>query len=239
MDVTDSVAEWETLSRWERAQLGRALRRLGWSYGEIIKVIPVPKGTLANWCREIDLVDDQKQAIIDRTGSRRGVPRDTQRKRRAETNRIQEEAGKIARAHMDDPFWVAGTVMYWAEGNKVGRRLGLANSDPRALRLFVEWTRTYHSAEAEFVLKLNLHEGNDEAGARSFWEKTLGLTGVEFHRTFIKPEGTGHRKNHLGQGVCLVRVRRSTDALIRTLAWIDSLAGEWRLGRLLTSPPGR
>lgn len=37
------------LSRWERAEVGRALRRLGWTYGEIRQVIAVPKGTVLNW----------------------------------------------------------------------------------------------------------------------------------------------------------------------------------------------
>lgn len=72
--------------------MGRALRRLGWSYGEIRDLIPVPKGTLSNWCRDIRLSDEAVQAIKDRAGSRVGVPRDTQRKRHAEIDRIRSDA---------------------------------------------------------------------------------------------------------------------------------------------------
>ena len=230
---------WDKLSPWERAQLGRAIRQLGWSYGEIMTVVPVPKSTLANWCRNVMITPEQGNAILTRTGSRKGVPRDTQRMRRSEVEKIRSEATSYAITHLDDPQWIAGTVMYWAEGSKVGRQLGLANSDPRALRLFIEWTRRYHNPAADFVLKLNLHLDNDERAARRYWESATNLPGVAFHRTFIKPEGTGHRKNHLTHGVALIRMRRSTDAWIRTLAWIDVLAGEWTPGRLLSSPPGR
>jgi hypothetical protein len=74
-----------------------------------------------------------------------------------------------------DSFWMAGVVMYWAEGTKAKPRLELTNSDERALRLFIAWTQRYHSPYAEFVLELHLHEGNDDKRARSHWAATLGL----------------------------------------------------------------
>jgi len=123
-----------------------------------------------------------------------------------------------------EPLWVAGTSLYWAEGAKTSNRLSLANSDPRALRLFIRWLNVYLAPNASFVLKLNLHLDNDEAAARAYWASELNLRDVAFYKTFIKPDGTGHRKNHLRTGVCDVRVRRSTDAFHRALAWIDRFA---------------
>ena len=69
------IAAWESLSRWQRSEVGRDLRRLGLSYGEIMELIPVAKGTLAGWCRSIELSDAQALAIRERTGSVRGLPR--------------------------------------------------------------------------------------------------------------------------------------------------------------------
>lgn len=213
------AAGWEGLTRWERAELGRALRRLGWSYGEIRQLIPVPKGTLSNLCRDIRLSASQVQAIKARTDSRLGVPRDTQRKRRARIEQIRREAASEIGALVRDPFWVAGTMLYWGEGSKTSNGLALANTDPRACRLFIRWTRRYHDPAARFVLKLNLHADNDELAARRFWAAESGLgADAEYYRTFIKPDGTGHRKNHLPHGVCQVRLRRSTDAFHRTMA---------------------
>ena len=81
-----------------------------------------------------------------------------------------------------------------------------------------------HDHDAEFVLSLHLHDGNDERSARQWWGEHLHLNDPDFTKTFIKPPGTGHRKNHLPHGVCRVRMRRSADALYRTLAWIDVIA---------------
>ena len=131
-------------------------------------------------------------------------------------------ASEVAGLAMD-PLWVAGTTMYWAEGSKTSNRLALTNSDPAALRLFIAWTRRYLDVGAEFVLALHLHHGNDEDAARTFWRRALRLPDVAFHKTFVKPPGTGHRKNHLSHGVCRIVVCRSSNHFVRVSSWIDGL----------------
>lgn len=223
-ELLAAIQRWAVLSRWERAEVGRALRRLGWTYGEIRDVIDVPKGTLAGWCREIQLTDDQIAATKRRTATQRGGPRDTQRKRRAEIERIQADAREFALAHLHDPLFVAGTVLYWGEGAKTRPRMMVANADVAALQLFVRWVRRFHDREAAFVLSLHLHEGNDDAAAKRWWAEALGLDGADFTKTFVKPAGTGHRKNRLAQGVCRIVMRRSADGWHRTMAWIGVIA---------------
>ncbi|HEX6299046.1 MAG TPA: hypothetical protein VF148_01095 [Acidimicrobiia bacterium] len=47
--------------------------------------------------------------------------------------------------------------------------------------------------------------------------------------TYVKPDGTGHLKDHLPHGVCTLIERKSTDAFVITMAWVKFLQG--RLGR--------
>jgi hypothetical protein len=225
------IDSWDTLSRWERSELGRDLRRLGLSYGEIMDLIPVKKSTLATWCREVKLTEEQYEAIRDRTGSVAGLPRDTNRKRREQIERIRAHARSKVPELIQDPLWVAGTVLYWAEGAKTRNNLRLANSDPRALRLFIDWVRIYLNGEAAFSLHLHLHDGNDEAEARDFWIHETGLREANFHRTFIKPAGTGHRKNHLEHGICTVKLRCPSNAWNVGMEWIDALSESFGLDR--------
>ncbi|GMQ85321.1 MAG: hypothetical protein BMS9Abin07_0887 [Acidimicrobiia bacterium] len=224
--LLDRAAEWDELHRWERSELGKKLRRLGLTYGEIRELVPVPKGTLSYWCRDIRLSEDQVEAIRRRTGpeTRVGIPVDTQWRRREEIDRIRKEARSFAEDHVDDPFFVAGVVLYWGEGAKTGSDLSLANADPRAIRLLIAWVRHYLDKDAEFVLKVNLHADNDEPAARYYWAAESGLPSPAFYKTFIKPDGTGHRKNQLRHGVCMVRMRRCADAWNATMAWIDVVA---------------
>jgi len=120
----------------------------------------VPKGTLAGCGRDIVLTAEQVAAIRARPVSRRDVPRDTQRKRRAEIERIRADARTFAFDHLADPLFIAGTVLYWGEGAKSSRFLSLANTDAAVLRLFLRWTRRFHDARAQFVLSLHLHHGS-------------------------------------------------------------------------------
>ena len=227
--------EWEELHRWERSELGKALRRLGLTYGEIREVVPVPKSTLSNWCKEIRLTADQIDAIRNRSspGSRIGIPVDTQWRRHRVIEQIRVDARAFAERHADDAFFIAGVALYWGEGAKTNSDLSLANADPRALRLFIDWVRAFHDPSAEFVLKINLHADNDEPAARAYWAEETGLANADFYRTFLKPKGTGHRKNHLPHGVCQVRVRRCADHWHRTMTWVDALAsGDWYISGL-------
>ena len=221
--LVERAAEWDELHRWERSELGKELRRLGLTQGEIRELIPVPKATLSYWCREIDLTQDQIEAIRARTGpdSRMGIPVDTQWRRREEIEMIRQEARRFAVEHIDDAFFVAGVVLYWAEGSKTRNDFTLSNSDPAALRAFVTWVRRYLMPEAQFVLSMHLHEGNNESAARAYWREATRLGNASFTKTFIKPKGTGHRKNQLEYGICRVRARHSADAWNTVMAWIE------------------
>jgi hypothetical protein len=184
----------------------------------------VPKGTLSYWCREIRLSEDQVEAIKVRTyGSRLGVPVDTQWRRRLEIEEIRREARAEVSELVQEPLWVAGVILYWGEGSKRDRKLSIVNSGERLLNLFIRWVTRYLTPEPEFTLAVNLHADNDEPGARRFWAAVLDLDEPRFTKTFIKPDGTGHRKNHLAHGVCRIQMNKSTDAWIRTMTWIDSM----------------
>jgi len=139
------ATDWDELHRWERAELGRALRRLGLTYGEIRGLIPVPKGTLSGWCREVRLTEEQIAAIRRRTGpaSRTGIPVDTQWKRRLEIAQIREEATAEVPGLLAEPLWVAGVALYWGEGSKTKNTVDLANSEPAILRTHIAWIRRY------------------------------------------------------------------------------------------------
>ncbi len=234
--------QWDELHRWERRELGKALRRLGLTYSEIRVIVPVPKGTLSNWCRDIVLTSMQIAAIKERVSSQKEVPRDTQWRRRPEVSRIKIEARDQAQALLDQPDWAAGLALYWGEGAKTHGRLAVANADPRLLRVFMRWIETYLDPQPTYSASLNLHAANDEPAARRYWSNELGLQLASFTRTYIKPDGTGHRKNSLPHGVCRVALRRSTDAWIRTMVWIDVLAvklGSLQAGDAANLAPGR
>lgn len=215
MELEESVLErvgiYGRLSRSERSELGRELRRIGLSYGEIMELIPVKKSTLATWCRDVALTDGQIEAIRSRRAPHPGIPRDTQRKRRREVELIKAQARLEAEHLITDAFWTAGVALYWGEGGKATKRLSMANSDPAALRMFVAWAEAFLPPETGWRAKLNVHANDDEVKARSWWSEQLQFDICDFTKSYIKPDGAGHRKNHLPFGVCIL-----TNAAVRT-----------------------
>src|SRR5437870_3407761 len=119
--IPDFNELWPDLKQWQRREIGRELRRLGLSLGEIRHLIPVTQTTLSGWCRGIDLTEEQLQRIrsigrdAEATERRASARRRTYSRRRAALR-----AAGVAEAEplIEDPFWVAGTVAHWAEGAK-------------------------------------------------------------------------------------------------------------------------
>lgn len=227
-EVLERVGMFSELSRWERAELGRELRSLGLSYGEIMGLIDVKKSTLATWCRDIELTPEQVRLIAERRTpmpgrNLKGERYTTQTPRRREIALIKDQAKLEALHFVSEPFWASGVTLYWGEGAKTSSQLSLANSDPAAVRLFKAWATRYLPPNDGWRARLNLHANNDEPTARRWWADQLNVPISDFTKTYIKPDGTGHRKNHLEFGVCTLIKRRSADAFHTTLAWIEFL----------------
>jgi hypothetical protein len=239
-ELRHQAVRWTNLDRIQRRQLAHALRRLGLSYREISDIVPISKSTLSTWCREVTLTREQTAAIARRTAPRKGIPRDTQRKRRIEVESLMVSAQSRARTLLNDPMFVAGVVMYWAEGAKTYRRLSMSHSEPAALRLFINWVGAYLIPNPTGAFKVFLHAGNDVAAAEEWWRTELGWPAARLNKPYIKPDGTGHRKNHLAYGVCSVDIDRSTDAFYETLSFIEVFRGHFG-GEApgLSSLPGR
>lgn len=226
-ELLSKIERWADLKRWERREIGQELRRVGLCYREIAQVIPVSKGTLSGWCRDLDL-SEYEDAMLRRRQTELIIRGRLGKKRRhiarERAAALRREARKEASTLQTDPFWVAGVLAYWAEGGKRSKELSFSNSDPDLIRLFLAWScRFLELPPDRFTISLHLHAGQDENERTAFWSERTGLGPEQFRKGFIKPEGTGHRKNVLYNGTAQIRVRRSGALLHRALGWIDGL----------------
>lgn len=223
MDTTIDPTRWNDMGAVDRRQLVRGFRTLGFSYSEITEATSLPRSTVATWCNDITLTGSQQSAIEQRTGatSRRGTSIDTQWRRRAEIRRIRADATRYADGAGDDPLFVAGVCLYWAEGSKTKNDLSITNSDPQVLRVFIEFVRAHLDPCATFAMALNLHSVSGEEPAKRYWASALDLPDSRFTKSYIKKPGTGHRRKRLPYGVCRVRVDKASNHWHRVMTWID------------------
>ena len=211
------------MRNWERQELARKLRKQGLSYSEIRKTVPVAKSTVSRWCRDIELTHKQK--------ARLGALYDMQCQG-AKANKIKrtkeiEEIKAIARSEIlpisEHEFKIAGLMLYWAEGNKT-EKVGVSNSDIKLVQFMMKWFRQICKVpESKFRAYLNLHSGQDENRIKQYWSKITGLPLSQFGKSYIKKEGTGHRKNILYNGTIRISICNS-NLLHRILAWVENIS---------------
>lgn len=229
MSIPDELharaSRWAELKRWERRELGQKLRRLGLSYTEIQQIVPVHRTTLSDWCRDLELTAEQQrrlQSIRPAKWVRLELGLQRRRRNLDRIARLQQVAATEVSVLAGSPLWLAGVMLYWAEGSKT-KSLCVANSDPSLIRVMMRWFREeLDLSDDRFTPRLHLHTGQNEEQTKLFWSDVTGVPINQFGKTFWKREGTGHRKHVLYHGTIQIVVRRSSDLLHRVMAWIDA-----------------
>jgi len=87
--------------------------------------------------------------------------------------------------------------------------------------LMVKWFKEFLNIRPrQLKAYLHLHSGQNEKEIKRYWSKLTGVPENRFGKTYIKPEGTGHRKNRLYNGTIRISVYNK-DMLYKVIAWID------------------
>jgi hypothetical protein len=211
----------------ERHQ-ARLLRLQGLSFGEIRAVLSVAKSTLNGWLKDIELTDAQKRRLLERaaTGREKARVRGAWSNRQKRIQRIAETFASARREFLErlaDPLFVAGVVLYWAEGSKTGPPFMFANSDPTAIRTMMQWLSAHGSVpKGKIVGRVYVHRLYADCGFERFWEEATGLPASQFRKPVFKPTPHKVKKNPTYMGCCRLVVN-SSELFWRLRAWQEEL----------------
>ncbi|MDP3901007.1 MAG: hypothetical protein Q8Q38_01550 [bacterium] len=197
------------------------LRRLGKSYGEILKYTPVSKGTLSLWLRDIEVNPKFLAELRGREISRYAGAKARQRQRIEKTELIIRDAKKEVWSLYRDPLFLAGLMLYWAEGDKSdeNEQIKFTNSDPEMIRVMMCWFRKVCVVpEEKFRISLHVHELHCRSDMEDYWSRVTKVPLTQFHKTYIKQTSLRYRKNHLYNGTCAIRVS-NRDLFRRMKGW--------------------
>ena len=207
------------------------MRKGGKSYNEIIAALNLPKATVSDWCKDIQLTEPQLFKLYQskKTGALRGSIIAANRKK---ANRLQEtetlyrqgvkEVGKLTKR---DRF-VTGIALYVAEGTKSDKGCAFANSDPAIIKFMVDWFLEFGYLKREkFRAALWLHDELDEKNAKEYWSNLTGISIEHFYKSYLvknKKDSKKIRKNLHPYGVITLYI--SNVVLIRKLmGWIGGV----------------
>ena len=205
----------------------QSLRRQGLSYREILSQVPfsLSRSTISSWCKEIELTPQQLDRLdqLYRTSSYRNRllgSKANQRCRATEIEAIRTRARAEVIERQEDGLWIAGLMLYWAEGAKT-YKVALTNSDPAIIRFMIRWFRDVCQVPNEkFRCYLNIHSGQDDRSLKAYWAQVVDLPLSQFGKSYVKQEGTGHRKNTLYHGTMRISIS-NRNLLHRIHGWIE------------------
>jgi hypothetical protein len=191
---------------WSLKEKARTLRKKGLGYNEILKHIPVAKSTISLWVRDIRLTEDQRRKLYDRQDSSMKGIKTIQNffwRLRCESF---EQGITLHHTYKDQPDFIGGLMLYWAEGNKQ-RRFGFTNSDSAMIALMVRWLEKYLEIPSKnLYISCNIHSGQNEQMIIKFWKNVTSIPQQNFKKNFIKPEGSGYKRNLLYNGTARIGI---------------------------------
>ena len=122
----------------------RDLRRhRAMSVKEIARVVGVAPSSVSLWVRDVRLSPDQLESLRQRNPAYNNQLRGASRSAelwRARRSAFQADGREMARG--GSWLFVAGAMLYWAEGDKCSRSAArISNADPEVLKLFVRFLR--------------------------------------------------------------------------------------------------
>jgi hypothetical protein len=207
---------------WSLKEKVKNLRSQGLSYNEILKEVKASKSSVSLWCRDVPLTKAQKKRLHEKRPQAKNGIAAIQRYFWKKRCAAFDEGRVLTRRFYNDPIFIGGLMLYWAEGSKAGGGAEIANSDNRLIRFMVHWFDVFFGRPPESLrIHMHLHSGQNEEDMKKYWSKITGVPLANFQKSFIKPEGSGYRKNVLYNGTIKLRVRGgSTYALYTILGCI-------------------
>ena len=155
------------------------------SIKEIARVVGVAPSSVSLWARDVPLTAEQLASLRERNPAYnrqlRGATRNAERGR-TRRRAYQDEGREMARRA--EPLHVAGTMLYWAEGDKGSKNCArLSNSDPELVVLFVRFLRACFVARDE-QLRVTCHLFADHVDRQTEIEQ-YWLDAVELPRSCL------------------------------------------------------
>jgi len=171
------------------------LRRQGYSYQDILKEVKVSKSSLSLWLNELPLTNEEESFLKTRKDSNisRGRIRAAVSNRMRRVVRdgfITRDAKREFEEKRNDPFFILGIALYWAEGAKRNWGFAFTNSDAEMMMVMVNWIEKYLGVKrVDIRARLYTHKPFAGDNSEEYWSEKTGIPMKNFGKTIYKQSG--------------------------------------------------
>lgn len=163
------------------------------SYSEIKGRLGVPKSTLSYWLKNLPLEESkikelQKAGWKKSEASRERYRNTMKEKRLAKDQVVYENYDKMFCNLSNQAAFVAGLMLYLAEGSKNDyTKIVLANTDYKIIQFFISWLIEFLQVKKEKIkIQLHLYNNMDLEKEQNFWQNRLELEKTQFYKTQVR-----------------------------------------------------
>ena len=212
------------------------LRKDGHSYNQISQILSVPKSTLSTWLKDLPLSSAAQEKINIRVHNtsikaliRRNKEQTTIAQQRADTFRFT--AKKTYAIYKNEPAFIQGVALYWAEGYKKGalgsrwKSIDFANSDILMIKFMITFFQRYLNVDPSAIkIQIIAHNNTNDAESLRYWQKNTNIPAENFmkvsHAKNINKKTK--RINTLPYGTIHLRIN-NVMLFFTLIGWIDEM----------------
>lgn len=217
----------------ERDEARRLRKEEGLSLKRIANQLNVAKSSVSVWVRDIELTDDQIQKLVDSNSIRIHQLRggySRQNKALELRKKYQDNGRQLAKKRKDDALFIAGCMLYFAEGGKGRNSVKLANTDEYLLCYWIRFLKEIFDIVDEqfsFHISCYLNNGLTVNDIEYHWVCCLGLPYSCVRKTTVVTKhkmSEGKKKGKCPYGTCTINVH-NTEIVQTIFGAINEITG--------------
>jgi hypothetical protein len=225
-DILNRLLEGEPAPEWTKRpnakddlrHRARELRLQGWTYDQIQVELGCSKSSISLWVR--DLPKPERKRTTEEASAIAGRGWEARLQRREEERQHTKASAKQAIGVLSDrEVFLAGVVLYWAEGAKDKpysrrERLHFINSDPNVISFFLRWLDVFGVERERLRFRVSIHESANVTAAEEFWAGLVGVEPSAFQKATLKkhnPRTSRKNTSEAYRGCLVVYVLKSAD----------------------------
>lgn len=217
----------------------RNRRREGKSVKEIAKSLNVSAASVSTWVRDILLTKRQIKNLKKRStdpfyGKKLAYLQMQQKKFDQKVLKLKEDGKHEVGVLSKREVFLIGIALYWGEGFKKDRQVGLATLDPNIARLYLYWLQLCFGIQIDHLIlrvTANISYQKKVKQLEQFWSKILKVPLKSFSKPYFQK--TAWKKIYENpqdyHGVIRIKVRRSVNLLRKIQGNIDGISQNVKL----------
>ena len=174
----------------ERLEARRLRKEEGCSLKEICIALKVSKGSVSEWVKDIELSEEQKERLKqkykDSLIQYHKIGNNYVKNKFLEKRiKYQEEGRDLLIYLKNDTMFIAGIMLFWAEGSKDRGRVIITNSNVNMLSFFVKFLKKYFGVTddvIQFSFQYYSNNGVSLEDVKKHWLSGLNIPLICFKR---------------------------------------------------------